>query len=187
MTALAFAASAVFPPEPLATTMAVARAARVADAAAIHSLIALWAERGLTLRRGIGDVLGAIGDFTVAEMGRVPGAGPIIACGALDVVSPRVAEVRSISVDPTAPRIGGGRAVVSRILMEAAARGIETAVLLTKTPEFFVRCGFVAAEPGEMPAEFIEGHIPRQGRTIVGRVAMRCSIADLAGAWGERG
>ncbi|MEO0513546.1 MAG: GNAT family N-acetyltransferase [Planctomycetota bacterium] len=171
MTALPFALSLV---EPTMLDLAVRpRSARVADASEIHRLITLWSGQGLTIPRPAGEILGSIGDFIVAR--RVPD-GRVVACGALEMVTGSVAEIRSISVDPAAPRIGAGRVVVRSLLAEASERGVDRVVLLTKTPDFFARCGFAAVPADDLPPAYAGPHLHARDRTTVGRIAMSIEL-----------
>lgn len=150
----------------------IARPARVADAPRVVALVSGWAERGLTIPRSTGDVLGSIGDFTVAEMG----GGTPVACGALEVFSDREAEIRSVAVAPGCEGMGAGRAVVSRLLAEAEARGVARVCLLTRCPAFFARCGFVEVPHDQLSPAYAIGHVAGNGRTLTARNAMVCEI-----------
>lgn len=173
MTALPFATAAVRHPMELnVAPTAIARSARVADAWHIHRLVALWSGAGLTIPRSLGEILGSIGDFVVASR---PGHDDVVACGALEMVTPTIAEIRSISVDTTAPRIGAGRVVVKCLMNEAAERGVERVVLLTKTPDFFARCGFEALDHALLPQAYTGPHLGSRNRTLAGRTAMSAS------------
>lgn len=141
-------------------------------AAAICRLVAFWADRGLTIRRNLREVITNIDDFVVA-MHRQRAVG----CGALETVSAEVGEIRSIAVAEHAARVGAGRAVVDALVAKAHARGLSEVVLLTKTPDFFARLGFDAVEHEQLPTAFT-GMIARQeGRTLAGKVAMRRVLA----------
>lgn len=155
-------------------TGVVVRPARVADAGTIEALVTGWAERGLTIRRSLGDILAGIGDFAVAEA-----AGVVVACASLEVFGDGAeAEVRSVSVAPGHEGLGAGRAVVGQLLDEARARGVGRVVLLTRSQAFFQRCGFCVIEPGELSRAYLDQQVTGRGRTLDGRTAM---------AWVARG
>lgn len=148
--------------------LGVAEPAQPHDAPDIAALINEWAAQGLTLARSEREVRDAIDQFMVVR----DHAG-LAACGALVEWPPRVAEVRSVAVAPRARGNGAGRAVVAALVQRAARLGIETVVLLTKTPGFFERCGFEAIPATELPPTFLACAIDAQGRSTAGRVAMR--------------
>ncbi|KAA0215595.1 MAG: GNAT family N-acetyltransferase [Leptolyngbya sp. PLA3] len=146
-------------------------------AAAICRLVAFWADRGLTIRRGLREVITNIDDFVVA-MHRQRAVG----CGALEAVSGEVGEIRSIAVAEHAARVGAGRAVVDALVAKAHARGMSEVVLLTKTPEFFGRLGFEAIGHEQLPAVFTGMIAQQPGRTLTGKVAMRRVLAPAPAA-----
>jgi len=51
-------------------------------------------------------------------------------------------------------------------------------VLLSKTPSFFERVGFVVIEPEAAPTPYIVDHLERQGRTHLGRAVMSRSLVQ---------
>jgi len=178
MTALALATA----PPMLTPTGVCARSARVADAKAISALVDLWADRGLTIRRPLGNVLSSLGDFVVAARTGFPS--DVVACGALEAVGgfdvSGIAEIRSIAVDPTAAGLGAGRCVVEHLIAEAEARGLSQLCLLTRTPGFFQRCGFNAVQPAQLPLVYRDEHLAAQGRTCDGRTAMIRQVAQAS-------
>lgn len=137
-------------------------------AAAICRLVAYWADRGLTIRRGLREVITNIDDFAVSIHKQ-----RVVGCGALESVSPEVGEIRSIAVAEHATRVGGGRAVVDALIAKAHARGMSQVVLLTKTPEFFARFGFEPVPHDQIPEAYVSMIAQQQGRTLKGKIAMR--------------
>lgn len=151
-----------------ARARSVAEPALSEDAAGIAELINAWSAQGLTLARSEHEVREAIDQFVVVRDGE-----GLTACGALVEWPPRVAEVRSVAVAARSRGNGAGRAVVEALIDRADRLGIETVVLLTKTPGFFERCGFVAIPAAELPPTFVACAIEAQGRSTTHRVAMR--------------
>jgi amino-acid N-acetyltransferase len=143
------------------------RSALAADAPQICRLVNAWADQGLTLRRSEDEILRCIGEFVAAER-----ADRILATGALEVHSPRIAEIRSVAVDPAAKGCGAGREVVRFLLETAAALDVEEVALLTKIPAFFAKFGFREIRPEDLPPGFVEERIAARGRTLVGRTVM---------------
>lgn len=148
-------------------------------AAAICRLVAFWADRGLTIRRGLREVVTSIDDFVVALYRQ-----RVVGCGALETVSGEVGEVRSIAVAEHAVRVGAGRAVVGELIAKAHARGLSEVVLLTKTPEFFARLGFERVEHAGLPEAYTSMIAGQQGRTLDGKIAMRRVLVPVAVATG---
>lgn len=154
-----------------------ARRARVADVGAIAELIHAWADMGLTIRRSAGEILAAIDDFVVADFN-----GRVIACGALERCGGSCAhagEIRSVAVASSARGLGVGRSIVDALMQVATGRGLDEVVLLTKTPAFFGACGFEVVESHAAPRGFVAERVERRGRTVLGRVIMRCATERL--------
>jgi amino-acid N-acetyltransferase len=62
--------------------------------------------------------------------------------------------LRSLAVASTYQRLGGGRALVSRLESDARAAGIEQLVLLTETaPAFFAKLGYEVIDRSCVPDE----------------------------------
>ncbi|GAB4384024.1 MAG: hypothetical protein Kow0022_05410 [Phycisphaerales bacterium] len=130
--------------------------------------MAYWADRGLTIRRSLREVITNIDDFVVSIHRQ-----RVVGCGALETVSSDLGEIRSIAVAEHATRVGGGRAVVDALIAKAHARGLSQVVLLTKTPEFFARFGFEPIPHDQVPEAYRSLIARQQGRTMEGKVAMR--------------
>lgn len=137
-------------------------------AAAICRLVAFWADRGLTIRRGLREVIVNIDDYAVSIHRQ-----RVVGCGALEWVSGDVGEIRSIAVAEHATRVGGGRAVMDALVAKAHARGLSQVVLLTKTPEFFARFGFEPVPHDQLPEAYTSMIASQPGRTLEGKIAMR--------------
>lgn len=168
------------PATPQATSMtskppspAIVRSALPGDEPMICRLVNAWADEGLTLRRTPEEITANLGEFVVAELPGESGSPPVIvACGALAVFSPSLAEIRSVAVDPGCKGTGAGRKVVEFLVDIAMLLELDEVCLLTKVPGFFERFGFRTIEPDELPSAFIDEAIAGRGRTIVGRTIM---------------
>lgn len=163
------------------------RSARPGDASRICELVNAWAEQGLTVRRTVQDVLGAIGEFIVVER-EGPAGATIIACGALVVHSPEIAEIRSVACDPEHRGCGAGAEVVRYLVETARSLRIDDVVLLTKIPTFFARFGFRQVDASSLPSDFVQAQIVARGRTLQGRAVMLrdCELATPRGSGPER-
>jgi len=113
------------------------RQASVADAAAIHRLIADNLEAGHLLPRTPADVQEHAARFLVAETD-----GAVIACAELAPLSAAVAEVRSLVVDAPARGRHIGPRLVAALGADATSRGFQTLCAFTHEPGHFVRLGF---------------------------------------------
>ncbi len=123
-----------------------ARKALLPDAAAIHALIANYAAQGVLLPRTLAEICENVRDFTVIEQRR-----EVIACGALHVYGPHLAEVRSVVVAPQHQGRGAGRKLIEALLKEARQHAIAQVCLFTRSPEFFGKLGFVAVPHESLP------------------------------------
>lgn len=122
------------------------RPARVEDVDAMRELIERYATEDRMLSRSRDFLLEHIRDFFVAEHeGRFAG------CCALAVLTPDLAEVRSLAVRPEAGGRGIGKALVDACVAEARALGLRRVFALTLVPEFFQRCGFTLTSLGHLP------------------------------------
>jgi amino-acid N-acetyltransferase len=114
------------------------RKARKEDVAPLLALINGYAERGLLLRRSEESLRSRLEDFTVA----VAGDGAIVGCGALTELGPGLGEVRSLAVREDHAGQGLGHRIVEHLLGEAARRGFDEVLALTRRPSFFEALGF---------------------------------------------
>ena len=122
------------------------RNAILPDADAIHDLIATYSGDGTLLPRTFAEICENIRDFVVVEDRH-----QVIACGALHLYGPHLAEVRSIAVHPEAKGKGGGQRVVKALLDEAERQQVSGVCLFTRIPEFFAPMGFALAEREDLP------------------------------------
>ena len=148
-----------------------ARTATTCDLDAIHSVLAGWSEVGLTLPRSRDDLERHIGTFSVTVTGEI-----VSACASLHLYDTppglTVAELRSVASTPASRGSGSASLVVDHCLERAAAMGIERVHLLCRAPGFFARRGFGVVRFREVPPEFLEHAVRRQGRTTAGRTCM---------------
>ena len=122
------------------------RKAVLPDARAIHELIQEYALEGLLLPRTLAELCENVRDFTVIE-----DQGEVIACGALHLYGPHLAEVRSIAVSRARRGQGVGSTLIRALLAEADEHQTEQVCLFTRSPEFFHKLGFVAVPHKSLP------------------------------------
>jgi amino-acid N-acetyltransferase len=160
-----------------------ARTAGISDAAAVHRVIAHYAEEGLLLPRTEGEICEHIDHFLVLVENR-DGQEEVLGCVALEPYGADLAEIRSLAVAPDAR--GQGRSIGDR-LMKAAMdtarrRKITRLFAVTHRPEFFSRYGFT---PG--PRLLVPEKIERDCTTcpkephcaLVATVAVVCPERDV--------
>ncbi|MBI2983457.1 MAG: GNAT family N-acetyltransferase [Chloroflexi bacterium] len=127
---------------------------RVRDVDAALGLINAYAAEDRMLERTRDFLLEHIHDFFVAES-ESPASSPDGAgfegCVALAVLTPELAEIRSLAVRPETGGRGVGRALVAACVDEARRLGLKRVFALTLVPEFFVSCGFTLVSLGRLP------------------------------------
>lgn len=80
----------------------------------------------------------------------------IVGFAALEVYSPKLAEVRSLAVQETVQGQGIGKMLVEECVRLAQSRGILEVMAVTSADDFFLSCGFDFTLPGEKKALFIQ-------------------------------
>jgi amino-acid N-acetyltransferase len=119
---------------------------RVRDVDAALALINGYAAEDRMLARTRDLLVEHIHDFFVAES-----EDGFEGCVSLAVLTPDLAEIRSLAVRPATSRRGIGRALVRSCIDEARRLGLKRVFALTLVPEFFERCGFTLVSLGRLP------------------------------------
>ena len=122
------------------------RSARAHDVEPMRELIDRYAREDRMLSRSRDFLIEHLRDLVVAE-----GDGEFLGCCALAVLTPDLAEVRSLAVRPEASGRGVGKALVDACVAEARRLGLRRVFALTLVPEFFERCGFTLTSLGRLP------------------------------------
>lgn len=146
--------SPVIDPE---TTMLV-RPARSEDIPHIAHLIEPFVEEGKLLQRTYNEFDELLPNFfvAVAEAQDELGEAHIVGCAALEIYSPKLAEIRSLAVSKTVQGRGVGRLLVAACVERAQERGILEVMAITASDSFFQNCGFDYTLPGLKRALFIQ-------------------------------
>lgn len=113
------------------------RPAIIHDIPALHELLQTYAEQGNLLPRTATEIVRHLRDFFVIDRCGTP-----IACGALEVFTEDLGEIRSLVVDEHHSGKGLGKLMVERIIAEARELGLRRLMALTYIPEFFQKLGF---------------------------------------------
>lgn len=126
----------------------VVRAMRPGDVDAALALINAYAVEDRMLERTREYLTERVGDFFVADDAAT---GAFQGCVALALLTPDLAEIRSLAVRPDASGRGIGRALVAACVDEARRMGLRRLFALTLVPDFFERCGFTLVSLGRLP------------------------------------
>ena len=129
----------------------IVRPATTADIPALERFIAPFVEDGKLLRRTVDELADLLDEFFVAVL-----RGEIVGCAALEVYSPKLAEIRSLAVSPTVQGMGVGRHLVDACVARARDLRILEVMAITSSEAFFLACGFDFTLPGEKKALFIQ-------------------------------
>lgn len=127
------------------------RPAVPADVEALHRFITPFVTQGRLLPRTQDELTELIRTGFVAILN-----GAIVGFAALEIYSPKLAELRSLAVDPDHQGQGIGRGLVSACLDLARSRRIFEVMVITSSENFFRNCGFDFTLPGEKKALFLQ-------------------------------
>jgi amino-acid N-acetyltransferase len=122
---------------------------RQADEADIADIVAIVAEnvrQGHLLPRSAENIRASLSTWLVAEVG-----GRVVGIASLLVMSPVLAEVRSLAVLPSYRALGVGAAMVRGVVDAARAQGFPTVFALTRAVGFFLKLGFTVTEKDRFP------------------------------------
>ncbi|MDH3689574.1 MAG: N-acetyltransferase [Gammaproteobacteria bacterium] len=124
----------------------VIRAATVDDVAYIHTLLHTNANQGNLLPRPPSEIVRHLRDFFVLDHNGEP-----VVCGALEVFTEDLGEVRSLVVSEPYMRRGFGKLMVEWIATEARDLGLRRLMALTYVPQFFGKLGFEIVPKESLP------------------------------------
>ncbi len=113
------------------------RKAKVQDIPVIHGLISSATQKGKILKRSAKDIRKSVRHFWVAEEN-----GRVFACCAIEVYSKKLAEVRSLVVDPKRQGKGLASHLVEHCLGLARKKRIYEVLAITDRENLFKRLGF---------------------------------------------
>ncbi len=134
------------PRQPVPELVPVVRPAAISDVPHIHELLEIYAGRGNLLPRTMSELYRHLRDFFVLELD-----GDVAACGALEIFTEDLGEVRSLVVAERFKHRGLGALLVGRIIAEARALGLRRLMALTYVPEFFHKLGFTTVAKSTLP------------------------------------
>ncbi len=122
------------------------RAAAISDVPQIHELLDAYAQLGNVLPRPFSELYCHLRDFFVIEVDN-----KIAACGALEIFTEDLGEVRSLVVGKDYTGNGLGNQLVQRIVNEARKIGLRRIMALTYVPEFFHKMNFRTVPKDTLP------------------------------------
>ncbi len=122
------------------------RPAAIGDVPDIYHLLEEYARQGNLLPRTMSELYRHLRDFFVIES-----RGKVVACGALEIFTEDLGEIRSLVVDERFKGRGLGRRLVERLVAEARALGLRRLMALTYVPEFFHKLGFKTVAKDTLP------------------------------------
>lgn len=131
---------------PSSAPMDAPRAARLDDVPGIYNLLKHFSDREILLPRSEHDLYQNLREFSV-----VTAANKIIACGALQIFTDELGEVRSLAVDPAVGGRGLGTKLVNLLEAESVQLGLTRLMALTLSAEFFHRLGFSTVAMNTLP------------------------------------
>ena len=132
-------------PEPSKAALHV-RPAAIGDVPTILHLLEIYSAQGNLLPRTMNELYRHLRDFFVVEVN-----GKLAACGALEIFTEDLGEVRSLVVDDAFKGRGLGKALVERLAEEARVIGLKRLMALTYVPEFFHKLGFQTVPKDTLP------------------------------------
>ncbi len=122
------------------------RNASMADVPQMFELLTHYASMGNLLPRPRSDIVRRILEFRVVAQ-----ADTILACGALEIFTEELGEVRSLVVSKGLQGKGYGKRLVKALVAEAHDLGLTRLMALTYKAEFFHKLGFEIVPRDSLP------------------------------------
>ena len=127
------------------------RRATISDVAELSEFIKPFVAQGRLLQRTTMEL-----EILVANCFLAVYQGRVVGCAALEIYSDKLAELRSLAVEPNVRRMGIGHRLVDACVESAKQHNILEVMAITSSEEFFKSCGFDFTLPGEKKALFIQ-------------------------------
>lgn len=116
------------------------------DVSAIGALMERYAALGNVLPRTVADIRRNLENFYVIEQ-----QAQVVGCGALEVFTPELAEIRSLMIAEDHAGRGLGARLVEHLISEARTRGFRRLMALTYVPHFFHKWDFETVSKDALP------------------------------------
>lgn len=121
------------------------------DLERVDAFIDPFVADGRILPRTTDELRDLLPDAFLAEL-----EGRVVGFAALEVYSPKLAEIRSLAVEDSQRGRGIGRSLVDACIRRAEERNVFEVLVVTSEDTFFQRCGFDYTLPGEKRALFYQ-------------------------------
>lgn len=131
----------------------VIRKATPSDIPRIKVFIETFIEGGDVLPRTLEEIEDLLPMFFVAEQ-----SGDLVGCVTLEIYSRKLAEIRSLCVAASVRGQGIGKRLVRTCLDVAHERDILEVMVITRSEDFFISCGFDYTLPNLKKALFFSTH-----------------------------
>lgn len=141
--------------EPPLATVAL-RQATPADAAAIHALLRPFVAQRLLLERSEAEVIELTRHGFVAVTADEDQPEKCIGFSAVEVYSPKLAELQCLAVHPGFQRTGVGRQLVEMCVDRARGLGVMEVMAISSSDRFLETCGFDYSLPDQKRALFLQ-------------------------------
>jgi N-acetylglutamate synthase-like GNAT family acetyltransferase len=152
------------------------RKARLTDVPRMMPLLDKYIQAAEILPRTKEDVYRSIREWIVAETVKTQ----IVGLGSLLVMSPDLAEIRSLVVHPNYHGLGIGRQIVELLLAEAGALEISRVFALTRKPDFFLKLGYQLTRIEKLPRKVRRDCVFCPKFHACDEVAVVISLKDVA-------
>jgi len=126
------------------------RQAQPNDLAALGDFLTAFVETGELLPRTLDELGELLSSFWIAERD-----GDILGCAALEIYSPKLAEIRSLAVARQAQGMGVGKRLVAACVEQARAQSVFEVMAISSEDDFFLACGFDYTLPNLRRAFFL--------------------------------
>lgn len=121
------------------------------DLESLSRFIQPFVQAGKLLPRTTAELAVLVSDGFIAEC-----EGRLVGFAALEIYSKKLAEIRSLAVDPAMQGNGVGRLLVAKCVERAKEQKVLEVMAITSSETFFRNCGFDFTLPGEKKALFIQ-------------------------------
>jgi N-acetylglutamate synthase-like GNAT family acetyltransferase len=127
------------------------RSASSDDIVRLEEFIRPFTQERKLLRRTLKEIEDLLDHFFIAEVN-----GEVVGCAALEIYSPKLAEIRSLAVSPSVQGSGVGKKLVEKCLETAHQHNVFEVMAISSSEGFFKACGFDFTLPGERKAFFLQ-------------------------------
>lgn len=139
------------PGETLSKDQVTLRQATPVDADAIHALMRPFVSQHLLLSRTEAEIIELTRHGFVAMVGE-----RCVGFSAIEIYSPKLAELQCLAVHPEAQSLGVGRKLVGHCIERARTLGVMEILAISSSEDFLKSCGFDYSLPDQKKALFCQ-------------------------------